>query len=158
MQLSGKDNLSLPSLERFVTHGLVNWRKETHSVMAALKRVQIPPRALTEMAEQFSGGNQQKMIIAKWLMTGSRILLLYDPTRGVDIGTKSEIYKLIDEFAAMGGAVLFYSTDIAELVSMCVEVMVVYRGRVSDVLAGDQVNEANILRSALGQSAKVGPT
>jgi ribose transport system ATP-binding protein len=158
LQLSGKDNLSLPSLERFVTHGLVNWRKETHSVMAALKRVQIPPRALTEMAEQFSGGNQQKMIIAKWLMTGSRILLLYDPTRGVDIGTKSEIYKLIDEFAAMGGAVLFYSTDIAELVSMCVEVMVVYRGRVSDVLAGDQVNEANILRSALGQSAKVGPT
>ena len=81
-------------------------------------RVEVQRRALWTRVGAFSGGNQQKIAIAKWLLAESRILLLYDPTRGVDVGTKNEIYRLIREFAEAGGAVLFYSTEIPELVNL----------------------------------------
>ena len=110
------------------------------------------PRALVQPVKQFSGGNQQKIAIAKWLLTGSRILLLYDPTRGVDVGTKAEIYRLVHGFADSGGSVLFYSTDIAELVNLCDGVLVLYRGHVADTLAGAAVTDTQIMRAALGQA------
>src|SRR6185503_772076 len=102
--------------------GLVDLRREEAAVRDALALVQVAARALWVPARQFSGGNQQKITLAKWLLTGSSVLLLYDPTRGVDIGTKAEIYRLMRRFADSGGAILFYSTDIAELVNLCDEV------------------------------------
>jgi ribose transport system ATP-binding protein len=152
LELDGQQNVALPSLRRFLRAGLVDRRREARDVLAALARVQVSPRALVQPLKQFSGGTQQKIAIAKWLLTGSRILLLYDPTRGVDVGTKAEIYRLVRDFADSGGAVLFYSTDIAELVNLCDEVLVLYRGRVADILAGDAVTDTQIMRAALGQA------
>jgi ribose transport system ATP-binding protein len=152
LELNGQQNVALPSLRRFLRAGLVDRRREAREVLAALARVQVSPRALVQPLKQFSGGTQQKIAIAKWLLTGSRILLLYDPTRGVDVGTKAEIYRLVRDFAESGGAVLFYSTDIAELVNLCDEVLVLYRGRVADILAGDAVTDTQIMRAALGQA------
>ena len=123
----------------------------------ALALVQVAARALWTPVRQFSGGNQQKITLAKWLLTGSRVLLLYDPTRGVDIGTKAEIYHLMRRFADAGGAILFYSTDIAELVNLCDEVMVVYRGRIVETLSGERITDTQIIRAAVGQSAETPP-
>jgi ribose transport system ATP-binding protein len=90
------------------------------------------------------------LVIAKWLLTGSRVLLLYDPTRGVDIGTKAEIYRLAREFVGAGGAILFYSTDIPELVNLCDDVLVIYRGTITGSLSGDELSDAGIMRAAVG--------
>ena len=99
----------------------------------------------------FSGGNQQKIAVAKWLLTNSRVLLLYDPTRGIDVGTKTEIYHLVRRYADAGVAVLFYSTEIPELVNLCDRVMVIYRGRIVETLAGDAISESAIMGAALGR-------
>lgn len=152
LELDGQQNVSLPSLPRFLAGGIVDGKREAQAVLDALARVQVSPRALREQVKRFSGGNQQKIVIAKWLMTGSRILLLYDPTRGVDVGTKAEIYRIIHDFAAAGGAVLLYSTEIAELTNLCDDVLVLYRGRVLERLAGDLVSDTQIMRAALGQT------
>lgn len=150
LEFDGRENLALPALDRFTKFGLIDQTKEIQAVLGAFGQVQVPARALGQTASSFSGGNQQKMVIARWLLAQSRILLLYDPTRGVDVGTKAEIYHLINDFAAGGGAVLFYSSDIAELVNLCAEVMVLYRGRISDTLKGEEIGETSIMRAALG--------
>jgi ribose transport system ATP-binding protein len=109
-------------------------------------------------AGAFSGGNQQKMVLAKWLVRPPKILLLFDPCRGVDVGTKHEIYVLITKFAAEGGAVLFYSSETPELVNLCHRVVVLYSGQVADVLpsTGEDISEKSIMRATLGQrSARV---
>ena len=129
LDLSGGDNAALPSLDHFSRLGLVGVRQQEAAAEAAFGTVQLATRALWSAARTFSGGNQQKIVLAKWLLTGSRILLLYDPTRGIDVGTKTEIYALMRRFVDDGGAILFYSTEIAELVNMCDDVLVLYRGR-----------------------------
>ena len=91
-------------------------------------RVDVDRRALWTRVGAFSGGNQQKIAIAKWLLAESRVLLLYDPTRGVDVGTKNELYRLIRAYADAGGAVLFYSTEIPELVHLADRAIVFYAG------------------------------
>ena len=83
------------------------------------ERVDVDRRALWTRVGAFSGGNQQKIAIAKWLLAESRVLLLFDPTRGIDVGTKNELYRLIRAYADAGGAVLFHSTEIPELVHLC---------------------------------------
>lgn len=150
LDLSGGENATLPSLDRFARLGLLGDEKQDEAAGATFATVQVAARALWSSARSFSGGNQQKIVLAKWLLTGSRILLLYDPTRGVDVGAKSEIYGLMRRFVDDGGAILFYSTEIAELVNMCDDVLVLYRGRIAERLSGDAITEAAIMRSALG--------
>jgi ribose transport system ATP-binding protein len=99
-----------------------------------------------------SGGNQQKVVIAKWLMTKPRIILLSDPTRGIDVGTKQELYRLLRDLADQGAAILFYSTDYDELIGCCDRVFILYDGRVVRELEGDAINETNIVASSLNIS------
>jgi ribose transport system ATP-binding protein len=150
-QLDGGENVSLPSLPRYLRGGLVDRRREARDVAYVLARVQVAARALWQPVRNFSGGNQQKIALAKWLLTSNRVLLLYDPTRGVDVGTKAEIYRIVQSFADEGGSVMLYSTDVAELVNLCDEVIVLYRGRVADELSGDALTETAIMSAALGQ-------
>ena len=110
-------------------------------------------RALYTPVGAFSGGNQQKIAIGKWLLAGSRILLMFDPTRGVDIGTKHQLYGLMRAFAEAGGAILFYSTETAELVHLCDRVLVMYDGRIAGELQGAALDEEGIIRIALGDAA-----
>jgi len=100
-----------------------------------------------------SGGNQQKVVIGKWLMTQPRIILLNDPTRGIDVGTKQELYQLIRDLAEGGAAILFYSTDYDELIGCCDRVLVFYDGAVTRTLAGDELNERNLVAAALNLPA-----
>jgi ribose transport system ATP-binding protein len=96
-----------------------------------------------------SGGNQQKVVIGKWLMTAPRIILLNDPTRGIDVGTKQEIYGLLRRLADADAAIVFYSTDYAELIGCCDRVLVLYDGRVKRTLVGDEITEKALIASAL---------
>ena len=98
-----------------------------------------------------SGGNQQKVVIGKWVLAGARFLLLYDPTRGVDVGTKFEIYKLIQALADEGRSMLVYSSDLPEVVGLCDRVVTFYRSRVTGEFEGDELTERNVLGAIVGQ-------
>ena len=152
LKLSGKHNASLPVIARFARL-LIDGAAETAAVEAVFERVNIDRRALWTRVGAFSGGNQQKIAIAKWLLAESRVLLLYDPTRGIDVGTKNEIYRLIRSYADAGGAVLFYSTEIPEIVHLADRALVFYQGRIAEEISGDRLSEEAILRAALGEQA-----
>jgi ribose transport system ATP-binding protein len=160
LKMDGKRNTTLPVLSRFSSLGAINRAAEHGAVKAMFQRVQVVDRAIYAPMESLSGGNQQKVAIAKWLITESPILLLLDPTRGVDVGTKHEIYLLMQQYAAAGGAVLFYSTEIEEIVHMSHRVLVMYRGRISAELTSeaDQINEQTIMAIALGGAARAPTT
>jgi len=151
LELDGRENVSLPSLQRFLHGGLIRSRVEQKMVANVLDVVKVVRRALWNPVRNFSGGNQQKIAVAKWLLTNSRVLLLYDPTRGIDVGTKTEIYHLIRRYADSGGAVLFYSTEIPELVNLCDRVMVIYRRRIVETLAASALSESTIMSAAVGR-------
>ncbi len=150
LKLNGQQNASLPVIDSFTRLGIIDVKRERNAVKAVFDRVDVQERALWTRVGAFSGGNQQKIAIAKWLLAESRILLLYDPTRGVDVGTKHELYRLVRSFAEAGGAVLFYSTEIPELVHLADRVMVLYHGRVVDEIGRDRLSEEAIVTAALG--------
>jgi ribose transport system ATP-binding protein len=150
LKLDGQSNVALATLDRRQRFGFVDTAAEAAEVARVLDVVQVQPRALYTRVSAFSGGNQQKIAIAKWLLAESRIMLMYDPTRGVDVGTKHEIYVLIRDYAKAGGAVLFCSSEIPELVNLCDRVLVMYGGTVVDELRGDAISEEAIMRPALG--------
>ena len=158
ISLTGRENISLPSLARYAHLGWVDRTAEEAAVERVLARVNVHPRATYTPVFAFSGGNQQKMVIAKWLMAETRVLLMFDPTRGVDVGTKHEIYLLIREFARAGGSILFYSTEIPEVVNLCDRVLVLYRGRFVKELRGVAITEDKIMRAALeGETSEERP-
>lgn len=156
LKLSGKHNASLPVIDRFTHMGLIDTAAEDEAIERVFDRIDVDRRALWTPVSAFSGGNQQKIAISKWLVAESRILLLFDPTRGIDVGTKHELYLLMREFAEAGGAVLFFSTEIAELVHLADRVMVLYGGRVSADIPADELSEQVIVRATLGGDTNVG--
>jgi ribose transport system ATP-binding protein len=152
LKLSGKHNASLPVIDRFTRGLLIDGAREAEAVERIFERVEVDRRALWSKVGAFSGGNQQKIAIAKWLLAESRVLLLFDPTRGIDVGTKNELYRLFRAYADAGGAVLFHSTEIPELVHLSDRVLVFYAGRVAAEISGDRLTEEEILRAALGSA------
>jgi len=158
LPLSGTANVSIPVIERLAAFGWIRRAAEAAAVDEVLDRLNVHPRALYKSVASFSGGNQQKIAIAKWLLARSKVLLMFDPTRGVDIGTKHEIYLLIRELAKEGNAILFYSTEIPELVNVCDRVLVMYRGRIVRELLGGDISEENIMIHALGSNTGGGET
>jgi ribose transport system ATP-binding protein len=102
--------------------------------------------------ERLSGGNQQKVVLAKLLATQPDVLMMFDSTRGVDVGTKAEIYSVLRELAAQGSGVLWYSTDNDELINMCDRVLVMRQGQIEAALAGNMITEENLVRAAVGEA------
>jgi ribose transport system ATP-binding protein len=147
------DNLSLAALRRMARLGVVDQGREIDAVKAMIGRLHIKLGDPADPVGTLSGGNQQKVVIGKWLMTGPRLILLNDPTRGIDVGTKQELYALMRELADAGAAILFYSTDYDELVGCCDRVLILYDGRVVRVLEGSAITEQDIVASALNLTA-----
>jgi ribose transport system ATP-binding protein len=152
LHLSGKANATLPILDRLAKFGWIKRCAEAVAADAIFAKLNVPPRALYRPVSSFSGGNQQKIVLAKLLLSESDVLLLFDPTRGVDIGTKHEIYLLARDLAAAGKAILLYSTEVSEIVNLCDRALVLYRGRLGAELHREQLTEENILIAALGAS------
>lgn len=149
LPMSIADNLTIASLEHLSRGALVDRAAVERVVDDGIARLQIKIGSSADPVATLSGGNQQKVVIAKWLMTEPRIILLNDPTRGIDVGTKQEIYALLRELAEAGAAILYYSTDYEELIGCCDRVLVMYDGRVIRELEGDDIDERNIISSSL---------
>ena len=149
LPMSVRENLSFASLGHVSRGGIIDRGAERRAVDEMVKLLAIKAADLDVPVASLSGGNQQKVVIAKWLMTRPRIVLLADPTRGIDVGTKAEIYRLLRRLADEGAAVLLYSTDYAELIGCCDRVLVLYGGRVVRELAGDAITEHALVASAL---------
>jgi ribose transport system ATP-binding protein len=146
---SVRENLTLAVIRRFTEKGLLNAAKEAALVKEMVDFLRIKAETPDQLAGTLSGGNQQKVIFGKMLLTEARVLLLYDPTRGVDVGTKGEIFQLMRDLAARGYAILFHSSDMPELVHVADRVLVMRNGRVAATLDGDHISEENILGAAM---------
>jgi len=156
LPMSIADNLAIASLDALSTGPFVDAGKERAAIQQAVARLQIKLGAASDAVSTLSGGNQQKVVLAKWLMTDPRIILLNDPTRGIDVGTKQELYRLMRELADQSAAILFYSTDYDELIGCCDRVVIMYDGRIVRELQGDDLTETNIVASSLNIDAAAG--
>ena len=155
MQRSVRENVALPRLAGFRSWGLINMGEERAHVGSAIDRLQIDTRAQSEV-QRLSGGNQQKVTIGRWLASGVRTFLFYDPTRGIDIRTKAEIYGLVRELAAGGAAVLLLTSELEEIRRVCDRAIVVFGGRVVDEMPAAVADEPTLLRAAHGLDASSG--
>ncbi|MEU6144070.1 sugar ABC transporter ATP-binding protein [Streptomyces sp. NPDC047081] len=153
---SVRDNLALPSLRELAPARrltTVSRTAEARLVAELTERLRIKAASPAQEARRLSGGNQQKVALAKWLPASPRVLLLAEPTRGIDIGTKREIYHLLRRLADEGMAVLVTSGDTMELVGLCDEVAVLYEGKVVDRLSGDGLTEERLVRASVTGAA-----
>jgi ribose transport system ATP-binding protein len=149
LSMSVSDNLSFAALDRLSRAGMIGRDDEARAVTTLVQQLVIKAPDLSDAVGTLSGGNQQKVVIAKWLMTAPRIILLNDPTRGIDVGTKQEIYLLLRRLVAAGAAVILYSTDYAELIGCCDRVGVFFDGRITRWLQGDDLTEHALVATAL---------
>jgi len=143
------DNLSFAAIDRLSRGGIIDRAAERKAIDEMIKLLAIRTDGVNVPVGSLSGGNQQKVVIAKWLMVSPRIILLNDPTRGIDVGTKQEIYQLLRKLADSGAAIIFYSTDYDELIGCCNRVLVLYDGGVKRTLVGDEITERALIASAL---------
>jgi ribose transport system ATP-binding protein len=146
---SVRENLTLAVIPRVSSFGILNARREKALVDEMMTFLRIKAKTPDQIAGTLSGGNQQKVIFGKMLLTEARVLLLFDPTRGVDVGTKGEIFQLMRDLAAKGYAILFYSSDLPELVHVADRVAVMRNGSVAAVLTGEAISEDGILKAAM---------
>jgi ABC-type sugar transport system ATPase subunit/ribose/xylose/arabinose/galactoside ABC-type transport system permease subunit len=149
VQLPVADNLSLPSLGGLDRFGLLDSGRERNLVAGLIEKLRIRLRSPKQSLLRLSGGNQQKVAIAKWLPLGPEIYLLAEPTRGIDVGTKQEIYRLMRELTAAGAAILLISSDTIELLGLCDRVLVMYERRPVAMLSGAEVTEENVVHAAI---------
>ncbi|KAA2236046.1 sugar ABC transporter ATP-binding protein [Salinarimonas soli] len=157
LPMSVGDNLVAASFDRIAAGPFIDADRQRRAIDEAIRRLQIKVGDPGDPVSTLSGGNQQKVVIAKWLMTQPRLILLNDPTRGIDVGTKQEIYRLLRELADAGAAILFYSTDYDELIGCCDRVAVMYDGRIVRELQGDAITERAIVASALNIEQEADP-
>jgi ribose transport system ATP-binding protein len=152
-QRSVRENIALPLVSRIAHWGPINARAERRRVTQAIERLHIDTRAQSQV-RRLSGGNQQKVSIARWLAAGFQTLLCFDPTRGIDIGTKRQIYVLLRELAAAGSSVLLFTSELAEIPLACDRVIVLFGGRVVQELPAKTADESTLLRAAHGLAAE----
>ncbi len=156
LPMSVGENLCFASLERLSRGGVLDKAAERRAVGEMVKLLAVKTASPDTPVGALSGGNQQKVVVAKWLMNSPRIILLNDPTRGIDVGTKQEMYRLLRKLADEGAAILLYSTDYAELIGCCDRVLVLYGGAVRRELAGEALTESALVASALNVEAVAG--
>ncbi len=151
--LSASANISLSVIDRTATCDFIRAEREQKLVAQGSALVDLDRRYLRPDIDALSGGNQQKAILARSLLSEPQCLLLFDPTRGVDVGTKHKIYQIIRGFARQGGAALFYSTELDELVHLCDRCIVIYRGRIVGELSAEESTPQSLLSMAAGHGS-----
>jgi len=145
-----RENISMPSLDRLNRVGLVDRKAERKLAESMRERLSIRTPDVDKAVGLLSGGNQQKVVIAKWLARGPKFLILDEPTRGVDVGAKAEIYALMDQLAAQGVAVLMISSDLEEILGVSDRVLVMHEERLTGELTRAQLSEQAVMHLAVG--------
>lgn len=147
MQRSVRENIALPVSARLRSWGLIDTGGEQRRIAEAVRTLQIDARAGNEV-RRLSGGNQQKVTIGRWVAGGVQTMLCFDPTRGIDIRTKNQIYHLLRDLAAAGASVLFYTSELKEIQLACDRAIVIFGGRVVDEIPLADADEPSLLRAA----------
>jgi ribose transport system ATP-binding protein len=150
VEMPVRENTTLPTLENFTRFGLVRRTREIAEISRVFQELNISLQKTNDLAAALSGGNQQKLVMAKWLLADCQTMLMYDPTRGVDVGTKAEIYRLIRKMAGEGKSILLYSSEISEVLGLGDRIIVLYKGRVFGEFPGQGIGEQEVLSAMLG--------
>ncbi|MEX1307397.1 MAG: sugar ABC transporter ATP-binding protein [Eubacteriales bacterium] len=145
-------NISLASMRKLVSGPFLSKKKEKKIVEEYIKLLQIKSVDLQSAVTNLSGGNQQKVVLAKILATEPSLLLMHDITRGIDVGTKKEVFALVRKLAQQGNAILYFSTDCDELVNMCDRVLVMFDGKVGATFEGENMIKENIVGAYIGET------
>ncbi|WP_037603465.1 sugar ABC transporter ATP-binding protein [Streptacidiphilus rugosus] len=151
MEMSIERNIGLTGLEATSTAGLMNRGAERDRATDWAVRLQVKYARLADAVGTLSGGNQQKVVLAKWLATGPRVLIVDEPTRGIDVGTKAEVHRLLSGLAAQGVAVLMISSDLPEILGMADRVLVMHEGRITAEIPRAEATEESVMTAATGR-------
>jgi ribose transport system ATP-binding protein len=153
LSLSLKQNISLTDYKRITNHlGFINAKKENNNIIELIRKLTIKTENEDQEVARLSGGNQQKVSLAKWLNRDCKILIIDEPTRGVDVGAKVEIYNLIDELAKRKVAIIMISSETSELIGICDRIVVMRKGEIRGELAKKEYSEEDILRLSIGEN------
>ncbi len=154
----GRANISSASLPRFSAFGFLDLRREDAEATALARQLELSRGATDKSVQHLSGGNQQKVVIARWLLSQARVLVLDEPTQGIDIGAKLAVYRLINRLTAEGCAILLISSDHDELLAMSDRIAIVRHGTITDIRAPQDLTHADLVRAATTQIATDGRT
>jgi ribose transport system ATP-binding protein len=149
VDFSVRENVSLPALHRYARHGIVSEVEERQAAAAVCAKLQVKTPSLEVKTATLSGGNQQKVVLAKWLALGPKVLIVDEPTRGIDVGAKAEIYRLLRDLTREGVAVIMISSDLEEILQLSDRVAVMHEGRITGVLERTECTEQRIVTLAV---------
>ncbi|MBA1393049.1 sugar ABC transporter ATP-binding protein, partial [Lactobacillus sp. XV13L] len=145
-----EDNIALPSIDGFRKYGIIDQKAEKKFVDMLIKRLTVKTESARVPARSLSGGNQQKVVLAKWVGSGSQILILDEPTRGVDVGAKKEIYELMNQLTDRKVAIIMVSSDLPEVLSMSDRIEVLYEGKQMGILDAKSATQEQVMKLATG--------
>jgi ribose transport system ATP-binding protein len=148
--MSLADNIAIPNTDQITSLGTIVRRKKSNLTNEYVNKLSIRPALINRPIRNFSGGNQQKAVIAKWLATNPRLIILDEPTRGVDVGAKSEIYTIVNSLTEAGVGIVFVSSELTELLGVCDRILVVHEGRITGEFNRTDATEEKIMRAAAG--------
>ena len=152
LEMAVRQNVSLPSLRRTQHAGFLNYASERSLSEQMVRQLNVRTPSDAQVCQFLSGGNQQKVVIGKWLAMSPRVLLLDEPTRGIDVGAKQEIYRLMEELARSGVGILFVSSEMEEVLGMSDRTLVMHEGRITGELARHELSEEAIMHLATGRA------
>jgi len=150
LNMAVKDNIYVSSMNRITTWGFINLRKANHLAQEFVQKLGVRTPNLKQHIRNLSGGNQQKVVIARWLTLNPRLLILDEPTRGIDIGAKAEIHRLMSDLAAEGMGILMISSELPEVLNVSDRILVMHEGRVTAELNRDEATQDKIMLAATG--------
>ncbi len=148
-----KENITLATLSRFFKRGRLHTRRERQEVEKICRRIHVKTPSIDTQVSTLSGGNQQKVVLSKWMMRNPEILILDEPTRGIDVGAKFEIHKLMSEIVRDGKSILMVSSELPELIGMCDRIYVMAKGRITGELKRSEFTQETIMKYAMGMDS-----
>jgi ribose transport system ATP-binding protein len=151
VEMSVRENVSLPSLRNFARFGFILRNRERDTARSQVESLRIKTPTVESRALNLSGGNQQKIVLAKWLVMTPRVMIFDEPTRGIDIGAKAEIYRLMRELAGRGAVILMISSDMEEILNVSDRIAVMHEGEINGVLSRGDCQEQNVMQLAVGR-------
>ncbi len=150
IEMAIRDNIVMAGLNRYQRLGFVQQSRHEEIVVEAAQQLNIKSPSVSKQVGLLSGGNQQKVVLAKWISLGPKVFLLDEPTRGIDVGSKSEIYQVIEDMAKAGAGILFISSEMEEVLRVADRILVMHEGRLAGELQGDAMNEERVMQLATG--------
>ena len=151
VEMSVRENVSLPSLRQLSRGGLIQRKRERDVARRQVDSLKVKTPGIESLVLNLSGGNQQKVVLGKWLAMNPRVMILDEPTRGIDVGAKAEIYRLMRELAGQGTVILMISSDMEEVLNVSDRIAVMHEGEITGVLDRADCNEQNVMQLAVGK-------